>query len=215
MILTSANHSPRRRLAAGFTLMEVLIALVIVALMSGIAFRGLSAVLDSRERLAAENRKWRDIALLFTRFEQDVTVAVNRQIRDTNNLVIPAFIGKTDPVGVYDAHLYFSRMGTGDQIGGMSDIQRVGFRYRNGAIEQLLWPVLDQAPRSKPAVIELMRGVKEFDLRYLIKPGPCSRAGQSRRRLIPCPTLCRSSSASLQVNALHGSFCCHESCGRA
>ncbi|MBC7943938.1 MAG: type II secretion system minor pseudopilin GspJ [Burkholderiales bacterium] len=188
MIFTSANRHPRRRLAAGFTLMEVLIALVIVALMSGIAFRGLSAVLDSRERLVAENRKWRDIALLFTRFEQDVTAAVNRQIRDTNNLIIPAFVGKADPVGVYDAHLYFSRMGAGDQTGAMSDIQRVGFRYRDGAIEQLLWPVLDQAPRSKPAVIELMRDVKEFDLRYLDQTGTLQPRWPVSAQANPMPT---------------------------
>ncbi|MGI9045814.1 MAG: type II secretion system minor pseudopilin GspJ [Burkholderiales bacterium] len=186
--MSSANHRLQRRLPAGFTLMEVLIALVIMALMSGMAFRGLSAVLDSRERLAAENRKWRDIALLFTRFEQDLTAAVNRRIRDTNNLVIPAFVGKTDPVGAYDAHLYFSRMGAGDQTGAMSDIQRVGFRYREGAIEQLLWPVLDQAPRSKPAVIELMRGVKEFEVRYLDRTGTLQTRWPVTAQANPMPT---------------------------
>ncbi|MBA2350489.1 MAG: type II secretion system minor pseudopilin GspJ [Pseudomonadota bacterium] len=186
--MSSADHRLQRRLPAGFTLMEVLIALVIMALMSGMAFRGLSAVLDSRERLAAENRKWRDIALLFTRFEQDLTAAVNRRIRDTNNLVIPAFVGKTDPVGAYDAHLYFSRMGAGDQTGAMSDIQRVGFRYREGAIEQLLWPVLDQAPRSKPAVIELMRGVKEFEVRYLDRTGTLQTRWPVTAQANPMPT---------------------------
>lgn len=175
-----------RRAVLGFTLMEVLVALVIVALMSGIAYRGLTALLDTRVRLVEENRKWRDIALLFARIENDVGSTVSRPIRDSNNLLAPPFVGKPDPVGKVDAHLVLSRMGVADQSGNLSDVQRVGFRLsKEGVVEQLLWPVLDQAPRSEPAVIELLRGVKEFELRYFDDLGvlqprwPLSGSGQA------------------------------------
>lgn len=175
-----------RRAVRGFTLMEVLVALVIVALMSGIAYRGLTALLDTRVRLVEENRKWRDLALLFARIEHDVAATVNRPIRDSNNLLAPPFVGKPDPVGEADAHLFLSRMGLADQSGNLSDVQRVGFRLsKEGVVEQLLWPVLDQAPRSKPSVIELLRGVKEFELRYFDDLGvlqprwPLSGSGQT------------------------------------
>ena len=48
----------------GFTLVELLVALAIFAIVSGFAYRSLNMMLESREALQKESRKWRDVALV-------------------------------------------------------------------------------------------------------------------------------------------------------
>lgn len=48
--------------ARGFTLIEVLTALLVLSLLALMSYRGLSAVLDAREHVRAETEKWRRVA---------------------------------------------------------------------------------------------------------------------------------------------------------
>jgi len=49
----------------GFTLIELLVALVILSLIATAGYRGLNAVLQTRERVAEETRKWQHLAFFF------------------------------------------------------------------------------------------------------------------------------------------------------
>jgi general secretion pathway protein J len=65
---------------AGFTLIELLVALTIFAILAGFAYRGLSAMLESRASLEHESRKWRDVALFVGRFERDLGAVIDRRV---------------------------------------------------------------------------------------------------------------------------------------
>jgi general secretion pathway protein J len=151
----------------GFTLVEMLVALTIFALMSVIAYRGLTAVLQTREHLTEDNRRWRDIALTLAQLQQDLAQVVDRPVRDSGDLLQPALVGNPQALGANEAQLSFSRMGLAWQTGVLADVQRHGYRLNNGALEQLVWPVLDQAPRTEPMVHALLERVVRFELRYL------------------------------------------------
>ncbi len=151
----------------GFTLVEMLVALTIFALMSVLAYRGLNAALQTRAHLTEDNRRWRDIALTLAQLEQDMGLAVNRPVRGSGGLPLPALVGNAQAFGTNDAQLSFSRMGMAWQSGVLADVQRHGYRLNKGTLEQLVWPVLDQAPRSEPAVHPLLERVRRFELRYL------------------------------------------------
>src|SRR3989304_842571 len=79
----AASDASLRGKAAGFTLVELLVAIAIFGVLSGIAYRSLAVVLDSRGRIEQENRKWRGLAMLFARLEQDVAAGAPRPIRGT------------------------------------------------------------------------------------------------------------------------------------
>ena len=155
----------------GFTLVEVLVALAIFALMAVFAYRGLGAVMQTREHLSEDNRRWRDLALTLRQLEQDLDMAVDRPLRDAAGLVQPALAGNPDALGEHAALLSVSRMGDAWHKGAAADVQRHGYRLNQGRIEQLVWPVLDQAPRAQPDVQTLLEGVRRFELRYLDAAG--------------------------------------------
>ena len=70
----------------GFALVEMLVALTIFALMSVLSFRGLTSVLQTREHLTEDNRRWRDLALTLAQLEQDMRMVVNRPGSDSGDL---------------------------------------------------------------------------------------------------------------------------------
>src|ERR1700682_5650249 len=68
----------RRR---GFTLLEVLIAVAIVAVIALLGYRALAALSNAETRLAAEATRWRTLDLFFARLEGDMRQAVPRPAR--------------------------------------------------------------------------------------------------------------------------------------
>lgn len=151
----------------GFTLIEILVALAIFTLLSVAAYRGLNAVLEARARVAADHRQWQTLALLFARLSQDFNTLVNRPVRNSAGLTEPAFVAVPESFGEDQAELVFSRAGFPDAQGPLEATQRVGYRLREGRVELLVWPVLDQGPRTRPQVYVLVEPVEGFRLRYL------------------------------------------------
>src|SRR6185369_8136435 len=68
----------RGRPRSGFTLVELLVSLAIFALLSAFAYRSLDTMLQSRESLRKESRKWRDTAIFVGRVERDLRSLLDR-----------------------------------------------------------------------------------------------------------------------------------------
>lgn len=156
----------RRR--AGFTLVELLIALAILALVSVLSYRALSALSESEAQLTAEARHWSDLDRLFARLEADVRQALPRESR-TGEASEPAWNGRPDRDG--NAELRFSRAGPEFAIEPGSGGQRIGYRLRGGAVEVLYWPRLDQPATTAPETYALASGIDRFQVAYLDSQG--------------------------------------------
>ncbi len=161
----------RRAAAAGFTLLELLVALIVFAIMSAIAYGGLNRIFAVRERIDAENRKWRELTLVFGRLEEDIGQAVNRTYLDSFGTRKSALIGHAQLVGVDDANLSLIRMGAGGSTGVAADMSHVGYRLREGRLELMQWPALDLPPRAVPTVHVLMQEVQAFELAFMNEKG--------------------------------------------
>lgn len=146
----------------GFTLIELLIAIVILALISVMAFRALESVIATKNRVTEENRKWHDLSLFFSRIDEDLSRTAHRPATDPSGALQPEFAGKAAYSGPNDANMVFTKLGHD----GESE-ERVGYRFDQGKIEELVWAHLDPAPGEKPAVYILLDHVREFRLRYL------------------------------------------------
>lgn len=160
-----------QRKARGFTLIEVLVALSIFAILSVVGYRGLSSLIQVKERLADENRKWQQLMLFYDRFEMDVRQTVNRPSRSREDVLEPAWVGHPTFAGDDGAQLLFSRLGDPGQSGFLMDTRRVGYRLHDGAIELLIWPSVDLAPGARPEVFKALQGVSQLSITYITTEG--------------------------------------------
>jgi len=166
------NQSLRAR-AAGFTLLEVLVAVGIFALFSAMAYGSLLRILDTRDRLETERDYWRTLSLSLMQIEDDLAQARGRTVRGPDGLTkLPAFRGQAvDSRALGEPSLEFTRGGQmviGD--GARSDMQRVGYQLRDGTLSRLVWPALDQPVVSEPRAAPLLEHVEELRVRFYAQP---------------------------------------------
>ena len=158
------SHSRR----AGFTLIEVLLALAIVAIIALLGYRALSALSESETRLTAEATRWRTLDLFFARLEGDLREAVPRPARLGASRT-PPWIGATDALG--NGALEFSRAGPEFTLEPGSAGQRIAYRFDNGTVEVLYWPGYDRPREAQPTAYPLVSDVARFRLSYLASSG--------------------------------------------
>ena len=173
----------------GFTLLELLAALAVLAVLGALGFRGLNSVLETESRLQAETRRWNDLALLFSQLGEDMTMAVERPVREVAGGMSPALSlqESTDP---NHAHLVVTRLGIGEGSAAQSAQRRVGYRLREGKLEYLVWPSPESAPGVPPAAyvaLEQVASVKwealDTDGRW-VNAWPAGRAANVLPRAI-------------------------------
>jgi general secretion pathway protein J len=152
----------------GFTLIEVLIAVAIVALTAVLGYRAIAALSESETRLSAEAMRWGQLDAFFARLEADLRQAVPRSARLADARQ-PAWLGTVDSEG--NAVLEFSRAGPEFSIEPGSAGQRLGYRLRDGMLEVLYWPGYDRPRGQLPSGYGLLTEVGRFRLWYLAANG--------------------------------------------
>lgn len=149
----------------GFTLIEVLVAILILSIMAVVAYRGLSVVLDTQRRVTEVNDTWRAYVLAFTQIGMDVGAAAPFPSSDGMRQQ-PPMLGSATPDGADGAQLSMTVMGDPDHPSARNDLRRVGYRLRNGRLEYMLWPDRNGGVQT-PRVVTLMDGVERAQFRYM------------------------------------------------
>ena len=150
----------------GFTLVELLVALAIFAIMTGFAYRGLNAMLESREALQKESRKWRDVSLFVGRVERDVAGVLARRAMGASGTQL-APVSSLIESSASGEGLALTRSGSPIQENALAAPQRIAYRLRDGAVERLAWTGVDAAPREDPSPVAVLRGVGALGFRFL------------------------------------------------
>lgn len=147
---------------AGFTLLELLIALSIFALVSVIAFSGLQASIDSRERTTIQADRLVAIQKAFNFMRQDFEQAVNRPVRDQ--------LGQLDPQNAFQTALdgiALTRAGRYVYQFERSSLERIAYGVKDGKLIRGRWDAVD--PSNEPNIdeLELLEDVESVAFRFL------------------------------------------------
>lgn len=154
----------------GFTLIEVLVALGIFALVALLGYRGLSSMIGAEAHLGAEAARWQHLERFLSEFENDILYAAPRGGRDAGGVLQPALRGVPAVKSNEEAHLSVTRFHQGSGLT-TGTPQRVGYSFAPPEVALLVWPTLDIAPRTRPERITVLEGVREASARYLDKAG--------------------------------------------
>jgi general secretion pathway protein J len=148
----------------GFTLVELLVALAIFAIMSGFAYRGLTSMLESRVALERESRKWRDVALVVGRLERDLAAALPRRALASSGTPMAPLSSALD---TSSQGLALTRAGNQLLENTLSAPQRVAWRLRENRVERLTWAGVDAAPREEPTATPILAAATALAFRFL------------------------------------------------
>ncbi len=157
----------RSRDCAGFTLLELLIAIALFALLGLGTYRMLEAVLQSDEAVRAQELQLRELSRAVWAFERDLQQVIGRPIRDGFGDERNAFIGQ---LGGEDGApvLELTRAGWRNPTGlRRANLQRVRWRLAGQNLERVYWVVLDRDVDSEPRVQRVLENVQGLQLRYL------------------------------------------------
>ena len=165
MMARARTPQSQPRMRTGFTLIEVLVAIVILGVVALLAYRATAAMTDGEARLTAESDRWRMLDSMFARLEADMRQAVPRRVRHGMAIEPAWFAAPGDSAG--NSALVFTR--AGPEFASEPGIagQRIGYRFRDGTIEALYWPQLDNVPNAEPSAFLLVRDVTRFRVEQL------------------------------------------------
>lgn len=163
MTATGATLAARRRhrSCAGLTLIELLVALIIFALLGIMSYRAVASAADNRERIAAEFQRWHDIGNLFQITEIDLTQSVARPA--TAQITTTATLSLTRATDGTTAISFLKLDGTGGAV------RRRGYRFDGHRILQLRWPGVDS--ESAPTEYQILDHVKALRCTALTADG--------------------------------------------
>ena len=151
------------RRAGGFTLLELLVAIAIFALISGMVYGGLQGVMTQREQTAQQSQRLADLQLAYRIMLRDLEQLIDRGIRNQFGSEVDALVGGSGFNGVE-----FTRAGHPNPAGFLrSDLQRVAYIPDEDRLLRHTWRVLDRAQDTEPDEQVLVEGVNEFTMRFL------------------------------------------------
>lgn len=160
------NHRCNRGLpvAAGFTLLELLVALAVFALLSALGYGGLQALLRTQAATAEHNRQFARLTRSMALLQQDFEQAIARPVRDNQGDAVLPLQGEFDTSPAVE----LTRSGWLNLSHGETPmLQRVGYRLDGDHLIRRTWTVLDRAPDTTPRETIVLDQVDSMSVRYL------------------------------------------------
>lgn len=160
MIDTAFRPSPRMPASrvAGFTLIEILVAVSLLAVVGVLGYRAVDGSQRTAARLQETSAYWQEIAAAFNRLSDDVRQATAVAGRDAGGRETPAWRLAGPP-----AQLTLTRAVAGGSL------RRLAYRCQTDRLELALWPAYDAPAASRQ--LALLDGIAGCEMQVLDEQG--------------------------------------------
>ena len=154
------HHADQR----GFTLLELLIALSIFAMLSVMAFAGLKHLVSQHQRLQVKQQDFANLQTAVQVLERDLTQILPRTRRDALGDMQAALSGSSAPQFTYalTTQIWFNPHSPQGNL-----LQRVGYQWQDQQLWRSYEPTLDAGLGSQPVRYALLDQVTGFKLLFL------------------------------------------------
>lgn len=147
----------------GFTLMEVLIAVSITAVIGLGVWQVMSGVVTSRDRVDEVAAEFEGLQKAFLLLERDLRQVVSRPIRNIYGDYEPALSSQGE-----EFELMLTRQGWRNPLGKQrSEMQRSAWEFTGDEVRRRYWVMLDQPQEEESRDQLLLSRVTAFDVRFL------------------------------------------------
>ena len=152
--------------SAGFSLVELLIALAILAILMGVTFQSVQLLIESDRNMKEQQLALQNMQRSFMYIERDLRQIVPRPVND--GFAQQAAITQAD-----NALIEFTKGGNADlgwqlrKTGQMrSSLQRVLYKLDGKNLIRSTWSLVDHPSQDKPVSEALMTQVKAFKIEF-------------------------------------------------
>lgn len=177
-----------------FTLLEMLVSIAIFALMSAMAYGGLSQLIRSSQQITMSNETLSELQFTLSSIEKDLLQLSNRKIRDE-------FGDEQASLKLAQDKLTFSRLGWVNFIGAQrSHIQRVEYDLKDDQLIRRYWLTLDQTVEQKPIESVLLQHVKELSFKIIDAQGEQHLSWPNTTSLNASPSSAKAVEMTIELN---------------
>lgn len=150
------------KIHSGFTLIEVVIALAVFAIVGTMAFSGLNVTLNQQVRLAERSDEIKELQLALKYLERDLNQVARRPIRDQFGDQQLAFTANADFL------VSFTFSGWRNPAGlSRSNLQRISYEVRDEEFIRHSWNRLDGVILENARSTPLLDGIEEIEWLFL------------------------------------------------
>ncbi len=146
----------------GFTLLELLIAMAVFAIMATMAYAGLKTVIDTQQATSSRAVQIRQLQQTLQLMNEDFLQVTPRTVRDELGDAEPALRSGTGETLLSLTRVKPELLTSGEH----NRLQRIGYQFERGTLYRLVWNTLDRTQQSQPKRKKLLEA-ESVEIRFL------------------------------------------------
>jgi general secretion pathway protein J len=156
------THHPKH-LTKGFTLIEVMVAMAIFAVLSLMAYGGLDAVIKNKTRTDIQLKRLHQLQMTMLNFHRDFEQLASRDGHDEFGSTLLKLTNQNN-----DLLVDFTRSGWRNPAKlQRSSLQRVAYKLDENSLYRLSWPYVDRAQDDRVVETLLIDNIEDVTFRFL------------------------------------------------
>lgn len=159
MIAARFNQFQRPTRVKGFTLLEIVVAVAIFAVIASIVFPGMLQFLEMRDRVDAKHKLVVSLQKTFQFMANDLRFASNRLAKDEYGEPAKTTLSIDD-----DSLMQLTAQYPDLSLGGLNVPRRVTWQFEDGVLSRIQSPVLDPDADTRTMVQTMLEGVEDIDI---------------------------------------------------